>query len=362
MNIEDFVRKDIHNLEPYKPITSNWDIKLDANESPYDVPDQIKEEIWAEVKKNMFARYYDPTSEKLREALAAYTGAEKEQIIVGNGADEMISTLLLAFGGSGREVIIPTPTFPIYKTFTVISGARPIEIPLKKPKGIDEIWEPDYEGIKARFSKTNPQILVICYPNNPTGNYFSDDKIIELIEGFNGIVVIDEAYYEFGGKSFVPLINKYKNLAVIRTFSKAFCLAGLRIGYMVANEDIIEEIYKVKLPYNVSLFSQTAGQVLLKYTHFMEEVKENIIRNREYLYSALKSIGGLTPYPSEGNFILTRFSKGRDEVYNGLRGKRISIRKLEGEALKDCLRISVGSREDMDRMILEMKRILEGIE
>lgn len=359
--MKDLVRNEVYKLEPYKPITFNWDLKMDANESPFDVPDEIKEEIWDEVKKNSFARYYDPTSELLREALALYTNFNKDQIMVGNGADEILSIILFTFAGTGREVIFPTPTFPIYETFTIISGAKPVKIPLIKPQKDNRVWELDYEKIRGSFTKDIPQVLILCYPNNPTGNYFDENKILELIEEFNGIVVIDEAYFEFGGKSFIPYLSKYDNLIIVRTFSKAFCLAGIRVGYLATSKPIIDELYKTKPPYNVNLFSQTAAKVLLKHTRFMNEVSHKLADNREYLYNELNSIDALTPYPSEGNFILTRFKYGREEVYNGLRAKRISIRKLFDEALTDCLRISVGSREEIDRLIYEMKKILEGL-
>ncbi len=359
--MKDLVRSEVYKLEPYKPITFNWNLKVDANESPYDVPDEIKEEIWDEVKKNSFARYYDPTSELLRESLALYTTVNKDQIIVGNGADEVLSVILSTFAGPGREVIFPTPTFPIYETFTIISGAKPVKIPLIKPRKNNRVWEPNYEKIRESFTKDIPQVLILCYPNNPTGNYFDENKILELINDFNGIVVVDEAYFEFGRKSFIQYLSKYDNLIVVRTFSKAFCLAGIRIGYIVANEQIVNEMYKTKLPYNVNLFSQTAAKVLLRHTNFMNEVSQKLMENGEYLYNGLNSINALRPYPSEGNFILTRFEYGREEVYNGLRAKRISIRKLFDEALADCLRISVGSREEIDRLIYEMRKILEGL-
>jgi len=360
MRIKELVREDVENLEPYIPAPSYYDVKLNANESPFDIPDEIKEEIWSEVKDEKFSLYYDPTALELREKLSHYTGVKKDELVVGNGSDEIIMVLLFTFAGPRRKVIIPSPTFPIYETFTRISGAQPVRIPLIKPDK-SEPWQLNMEKIRENYLNNDEySIFFVCYPNNPTGSYFPEEHVLEIIENFNGLVIIDEAYFEFGRKSFVNYINRYENIAIVRTFSKAFCLASMRIGYLIANKDIINEVYKVKLPYNIGLFSQKAAKVMLDKISYINTVCEKITTLRNKLYQELSKIEGITPYPSITNFILCRFNdRPVDEVYQKLIQKSIIIRKLEDPALYDCLRISVGDEKDNRILLDNLKLILK---
>ncbi|ADL08169.1 histidinol-phosphate transaminase [Thermosediminibacter oceani] len=356
-----YLREDLLKLSPYKPAKEPCQIKLNSNESPYDLPEDLKMRIWERVKKESFNCYYDPSCDEVRQALAGYLGIEPDKIFVGSGADEIIYDIVLAFAGPGREVIIPVPAFPSYETFSIISGARVINIPLLLEKyATGWKWSLDVLKIKKYFKKDTPQVMFICYPNNPTGDYFEEEDIIELIDGFNGIVAIDEAYYEFGGRTFINRLSDYPNLVIIRTFSKVFSLAGLRIGYAVANEALIEEFYKVKPPYNVSLFSQIAAVEVLKNMDWVEKVRRKIISARENLKTKLEGIPGITVYPSSANFFLCRFEISRDYVYQKLLEKGILTKKPEGEGVENTLRFSVGTPKQNEVLIRSLKEILKG--
>lgn len=354
-----YVREDVLNLEPYKPSKEPCSVKLDANECPYDIPLRIKERIWERLKNEKLNFYYDPSCDELRESLSKYTGVKPEQIFVGSGSDEIIGDLLFAFAGPGRDVIIPVPAFSSYEIFATVSGARVIRVPLLLEKQNDGWrWDLDVEGMKRHFKRDEPQMMFLCYPNNPTGDYFNEEKILDLIESFNGIVAVDEAYFEFGRKTFADRLSKYPQVAVIRTFSKMFSMAGLRVGYALADESIIEQLYKVKYPYNVTLFSQIAAVEILKNMDWVEEVRDELVKSRDELKKELEKIPGILVYSSNTNFFLCEFEKPRDMIYDKLLERGILTRKLEGEKLKNVLRFCVGSPEQNKELLEALKQIL----
>lgn len=355
-----YKREDLLSLLPYKPAKEKEIIRLHANESPYDLPEDLKEAIFERVRKENFNFYYDPSCDERKEALSSYLGVEPEKIFVGSGADEIIYDIALAYAGPGREVIIPVPSFSSYEIFSAVSGAKVIRVPLLLDEGPEGcIWKLDLPKIKSHFKKDEPQVMFLCNPNNPTGDYFNDSDIFELLEDFNGIVAVDEAYFEFGGKTLINMISQFPNLVIIRTFSKVFSLAGLRIGYAVAEENIIEEFYKVKPPYNVSLFSQIAAVEVLKRMDWVEDVKEKIIRAREDLKAKLKKLPGVTVYPSSTNFLLCKFDMPRDVVHQKLLEKGILVRKPEGKEVENMLRISVGTAEQNELLVKAFEDILK---
>ena len=354
-----FVRDDVLKLIPYMPSTEPCKIKLDANESPYDVPLEVKNRIWEKLQDEHFNHYYDPSCGKLREGLSKYTGAKPEQIFVGSGADEIILDIILAFAGPGRDVIIPSPTFSSYEIFATVAGSNVIKIPIVcKKNQYSWAWDLDEIQIKQHFTKDKPQLLFLCYPNNPTGDYFDEEKVVNLINNFNGIVAIDEAYFEFGGKTFVERLHEFPQVVVIRTFSKIFSLAGLRVGYAVGHEDLIQQLYKVKLPYNVSLFSQIAAVEILKETDWLKDVQSKLIKARQQLKAELENIKGIKVYPSSANFFLCEFEKPRDFVYEELLKRGILTRRLNEDPLKNTLRFCIGTQEQNEFLVSSLREIL----
>jgi histidinol-phosphate aminotransferase len=266
---------------------------------------------------------------------------------------------LFAFAGPGRDAIIPVPAFSSYEIFATVSGANVIKVPLLLEKQNEAWrWDLDVEGIKKHFKKDEPQMMFLCYPNNPTGDYFSEEKILDLIESFNGIVAVDEAYFEFGEKTFANRISIYPHVAVIRTFSKIFSMAGLRVGYAVAHESIIDQLYKVKLPYNVTLFSQIAAIEILKNLGWVHKLRDELVKSRDELKAELDRMPGIRVYPSSTNFFLCEFEKPRDIVYEKLLAKGILTRRLNGEKLKNVLRFCVGSPEQNRELLETLRQIL----
>lgn len=355
-----YLRKEIYEIEPFFEERPDYLIKLNANESFFDVPEEIKEEIFKKVKYKNFNLYNDPSCTELRNLLAEYCNIDKEQIFVGNGADEIIADVNFAFAGPGSEVIIFAPTFPSYEAFAKISGANVIKIPLKKIKiGDFYKFEIDLDRVLPKIKEDTKQVMFMCLPNNPTGDYLDDKAVMEIIKNFKGIICIDEAYFEFGKRTYKDLISKYENLIIIRTMSKIFSIAGLRVGYALGNKDVIRELYRVKLPFNVNLFSQIAAAEILKRRESFLIKAEEIIKERERLLNELKKIENIKLYSTSTNFILLELNIEAKKVFEELKNKGILVRIYDEDVLKYSLRVSVGKREDNEKFLKALKEILE---
>ncbi|MEW6481941.1 MAG: histidinol-phosphate transaminase [bacterium] len=322
----------ILNISPYNAEREDLPIKLDIMENPYDLPFKIRKKIKNAIGKISFNRYPSPSALALREELKAYTGVLKDMILVGNGSDEMILYILLAFGGLKKKVIFPSPTFPMYEIIGNITGCETIGIPLKPD------FELDYKRIIKRGKKNS--IIFIAYPNNPTGNCFSREDIERIIKETESIVVIDEAYFEFSEKTFVDILNQYDRLAIIRTFSKGFGLAGIRCGYILANPQFINCLKLVKPPYNLNTLSQEIALICLKERDTIKVFIEKIIKEREWLYLKLSKIRGIIAYKSCANFILFK-TENPKKSYSFLLKKGILIKKIG-----NCLRVSIGKHKE----------------
>jgi len=336
LNIESLVKEKIKTLKSYKVADISSPIKLDIMENPYDLPDEIKELVKEKIMG--FNRYPNSQADELREALASYVGVGKEEILVGNGSDELILYILLTF--KSNQVVYPIPTFTMYKILSQIADSTSMGIPLTDGFELndDKILE---------VTKNTPTIIFIAYPNNPTGNCFSKEKILRIIEESEGLVIIDEAYFEFSKETFLSVIDSYDKVIILRTFSKAFGLAGLRVGYVIANRQIINELFKVKLPYNLNSFSQIVANYVIKYKSLLQSKINQIIVQRERLYSFLKGIKGIIPYPSDANFILFKsLNIPAHTLFLDLLEEGILIRNLNEDGLPDYLRVTVGTEEE----------------
>jgi len=257
--MKNYLREDLRGFKPYEAYQQEYKYKLDANESPWDLPEKIRIQLSKEIIKGCsFNRYPDSEATDLREAIAQYCDVESENIIVGSGSDELIHILISAFVEKGDNVLCPTPSFGMYKIFTKIAGGNPVEFPL------DTAYKYQLNTIMKAIEKYHPKMIFLCTPNNPTGNSMSLSDIKKILKVSPGIVVIDEAYMEFGNKSIAKDILNYPNGIVLRTFSKAMGLAGLRIGYSICNRELASQVYNVKPPYNVNTFSQRAALLCLE--------------------------------------------------------------------------------------------------
>lgn len=351
MNIRELVREDIRDLQPYEPHLYENVIKLDANENPYPFPPELMAKIFAAANGETFSRYPDPTADELRREIAGYTGVGYRNIIAGNGSDELILLILQTFAGPGKRVLIPVPTFAMYHIHSRITGSIPVHLPM------DENYNVPVAAVLREMANPDTRITFLVTPNNPTGNCIPQETIEYILERSAGLVVVDEAYIEFGGRTVVPLLTKYNNLVILRTFSKV-ALAGLRIGYLLSGPEVTGELMKVKQPYNTDAFSQMAATMALRNWPVIMEQVEKIRAERARLMSEMAGLPGMTVYPSEANFILFRPGQPAGEVHQRLLEAGILVRNLGGApGLTNCLRVTIGQKEENDRFLANLRDI-----
>lgn len=341
MNIRKFVRPNVYSLTAYSAKDIPCKVKLDANESPYGFTDVFK--IVKSLKTN---RYPDPEARCLRELIARELRVKSENILQGNGSDELIYQLITTFGG---PVLYPVPTFSMYGIISQALGGKRIAIPLN-----DE-FDLDSQNILLRIRREKPRLIFLSTPNNPTGNCFSSEKILKIIEASSStsLVVVDEAYQPFASeRGFISFLNDYENLIIMRTLSK-IGLAGLRVGFLIAREEIINEVNKVRLPFNLNSFSQAIAAEIIKKKTLLKGYIKSIISERGKLFKELSKIKGIRPYPSEANFILFRVNDP-DAVYKNLLRRGVLVRNMKG-IIDGCLRVTVGTPQENRLFIKALK-------
>lgn len=346
-----FYRNNLKELKPYDPHELPYKVKLNANENPYGLPEEIIEEILSKAKNLEYSRYPNANSVKLSETVSSFWGLNRDNIVIGNGSDELIDYLIKAFSEKGRRIITTAPSFAMYKIYSIINGSIFVQIPLGQNN-----FSLNEDKILEEAKKENSSIVFIAYPNAPTGNYFAEDKIIKIIEESGCLVVVDEAYYEFGEKTFIPLISQYDNLVILRTFSKAYSLASLRVGYLLSNPEIINEIRKVKSPFNVNTFSQLAAQVVFENKEILKDGIKKIIEERKKLINRINELSPFKAHPSQTNFVLVEVGskENSDLVYNNLLKQGILVQTISDPAFSSSryfLRITVGNEEENDILI-----------
>lgn len=346
-----FYRDNLKELKPYDPHELPYKVKLNANENPYGLPEEIIEEILSKAKNLEYSRYPNANSVKLSETVSSFWGLNRDNIVIGNGSDELIDYLIKAFSEKGRRIITTAPSFAMYKIYSIINGSIFVQIPLGQSN-----FSLNEDKILEEAKKEDSSIIFIAYPNAPTGNYFAEDKIIKIIEESGCLVVVDEAYYEFGKKTFVPLISRYDNLVILRTFSKAYSIASLRVGYLLSNFEIINEIRKVKSPFNVNSFSQLAAQVVFENKEILKNDIKKIIEEREKLTNRINELSPFKAHPSQTNFVLVEVGskENSDLVYNNLLKQGILVQTISDPAFSTSryfLRITVGNEEENDILI-----------
>lgn len=336
------VRPSIRALRPYEAKEIPCSIKLDANESPYGFEDYV-----GSLKGIKTNRYPDPEARELRKVVARRWGIASENILHGNGSDELIHYIISTFGG---PVLYPVPTFSMYGIISRICGEETLEVPLTKEFDID------IERTLKVMKRKAVRIIFLSSPNNPTGNCFSSEAILRIIDASKAIVVVDEAYQPFATqKGFLPLLKDFENLLIMRTLSK-IGLAALRVGFLIGRREIIREINKVRLPFNVNSYSQAVAVRMLKEKGLLDKAIRNIVSERERLYLALSSIKGVRPYPSEANFILFKV-KEPGRVHRALLKKGILIRNMDKQ-IKGCLRVTVGTERENSLFLNALSDIL----
>jgi histidinol-phosphate aminotransferase len=338
---EEIIRAEILALKAYHVPEAAGMVKLDAMENPYRLPADVQAEIAALAAATALNRYPDPDAARLkarlREALAIPPGMD---LLLGNGSDEIIQMLTMAAARPGAVVLGLEPSFVMFRMIATFCGVRFVGVPLKSGFTLD------VDRTLAAIAEYQPALVFIAYPNNPTGNLFDEAAITRIIEAAPGMVVMDEAYHAFAGKTFMPRLADYPNLLVMRTLSKSG-LAGLRLGLIAGAGAWLGHVDKVRLPYNVNVLTQLVAEKVLQNQELLAQQAAAIKTERTRLFEGLKRIPGVQPFPSDANFILFKTGKA-EQVFNGLRQRGVLIKNLHGAhpSLADCLRVTVGTPEE----------------
>ena len=346
------VRKVVSDLEEYYVLQDFSTTKLNQNESPYDIPEEIKSEILRRLDHSNWNRYSQLKASSLINAISAYLNHPAAGIVVGNGSNEMIHAVFSTFCEPKDKVIVVSPGFLIYPRIAKLMGCEIIDIPLKADFSFD-VPEIITRSCDARM-------IILASPNNPTGTKLSLEEIEEIANKFNSVFVIDEAYYEFNKETTQELINKYPHIIIIRTFSKAFSLAGLRLGYLIADPQIAKEIDKAKLPFSVSIFQQIAGEAMMNHREYVKNFVEKIISQREQVFSELERIKNINPIKSHTNFILFEvINKSAKEIFESIYKRGVLLRYFGDKRLENYLRVTIGTPEENKIFLEKLKLVLE---
>ncbi|WP_034039820.1 histidinol-phosphate transaminase [Wocania ichthyoenteri] len=342
MNIQNLIRPTIKALKPYSSARDEFQgnssemVFLDANENPFE---------------NGVNRYPDPQQRELKSILSEIKGVPAQNILLGNGSDEVLDLIFRAFCEPNQDNIITLP--PTYGMYSVLANINAIQI---KEVQLDDSFQPKVDVI-LNIQDKNTKLLFICSPNNPTGNSFNADKIEKIISRFNGIVIIDEAYIDFSKEeSWTGKLNEFPNLIVTQTLSKAYGMAGIRLGVCYASAEIISILNSIKPPYNVNELTQQKAIEQLSVKNLAKNQIENILNEREMLVSELKTINFVSKiYPSDANFVLVKVDDATKR-YNQLIEKGIVIRnRTSQKGCENCLRFTVGIKSENEKLISTLK-------
>lgn len=327
-------------------------IKLNQNENPFGMPAAIKEEVLRRARQHDWARYPEFAPTELLAKLAEYAGWMPDGVMAGNGSNEMIQSVINATVERGVHVVVPEPTFSVYRQVISVAGGEVIAVPLNEDLTFN------IPRLASKFVSSKAALAIICSPNNPTGCTINSRDVASLARNSDGLIVVDQAYLELGGEDFVPLLKEHKNLIILRTFSKAIAMGGLRVGYCLAAPELIREFNKAKMPYSLNFFSMTAAEVALENLHLLQPLVEKMRQEHDRLFGALQQIEGLAPTPSAANFFAVRTSIPPPQLFAELHARGILIRDVsKAPMLTDYVRISVGTPEENDRLLAALHEI-----
>jgi histidinol-phosphate aminotransferase len=347
------VRPDLASLPGYHSLQVEVDVRLNTNESPYPPPPAWREAFLEELATVPFHRYPDREATALRAAIGERHGVGAGQIFVGNGSNEVLQALCLAYARRGRTVAVFEPTYALHSHIARITGA---DVAVGERHADFTL---DVAELQRVLSEARPAITFLCSPNNPTGTVDSASDTAAVVEGAPGLVVVDEAYGQFSSRSAVSDVTPGRPLVVVRTFSKTWALAGLRLGYCVAPPEVVADLDRVALPYHVDAAKQLAGRLALRYEAEMEARIRALVRERERLVAALARLP-VDQWPSGANFLLFR-PRGRrgTEVWQGLVERSVLVRNCAAwPRLADCLRVTVGTPEEDDAFLDALAEVL----
>jgi len=352
--MEKYFKKSVLKLDGYiSPPQKEYLAKLNQNENPFDVPGELKEMLCEDAKRLAWNRYPVNTSPELRRRLAEWHQVDESQILLGSGSNQIFQTLLSAVIEPGDKVIYCPPTFSLFDMYADLYGGDLIKVHHTPGANFP------IENLLAAIDLHKPKIVLLCSPNNPTGYEMTLTDLERVCNATPGLVFWDEAYGEFSDQSAKKLLDKYRQLIISRTFSKAFSLAGLRFGYFLAHEDIITQLVKINIPYNVNLFTEMVAIRLLQNLAFMKKHVGYLKKERERLYNRMREIDGITVFPSAANFLLFK-STDDTNLFLELKKRGILVRDVSGYELLDGFqRVSIGSNEENNLFLEKLTDIFK---
>ncbi|MCQ8106120.1 histidinol-phosphate transaminase [Methylomonas sp. SURF-2] len=349
-------RPEILAMSAYHVADAHNFIKLDAMENPHGWPADIQQAWLEHLKDCPMNRYPDPEAKALSGALRESNLIPAESgLLLGNGSDEIIQILQMALPGNAT-VLAPEPGFVMYKQIALGLGLRYQGVPL-----LTEGFDLDLPAMLAAIESSKPSLIFLAYPNNPTGNLFDAEAIKTILEAAPGLVVVDEAYAPFADASFIRELPKYQNLLVMRTVSK-LGLAGLRLGFLAGDSAILDQLHKVRLPYNINCLTQITAHFALTHQDFLLAQTSDIRQQRSEVMAALQTMDAVKAYPSAANFILFKtLARAADEVFISLKNQGVLIKNLspQGGVLHNCLRVTIGKREENQAFLTALHSALQ---
>ncbi len=346
-----YFRDNIERMSGYTPGEQPKDgeyIKLNTNENPYPPSPGVLNAIKDALNKEL-RLYPDPVATAARVKIAGVLGTKPERVMAGNGSDDVLSIIIRSFAGAGDKVVFPYPSYMLYKTLSELQDGLACAIDFTE----------DY-SLPGDFVVKGAKVTFIANPNSPSGTMISPEKLSEIATKIDGVLVIDEAYADFAHDNCLRLVEKHNNVLVLRTLSKSYSLAGIRFGFCVAQESLITGMMKVKDSYNADRLSIVAAVAALDDQITMKTHAAKIIETRRYLAAALQEMGFFV-YPSETNFVLARCRKGvsAQNLYLALKSRKILVRYFNLRRLDDCLRITVGTREEIETLLKHLRELYD---
>ncbi|MBI2191841.1 MAG: histidinol-phosphate transaminase [Planctomycetes bacterium] len=345
-----YFRPNIEAMQGYQPGEQPREqgfIKLNTNENPYPPSPRVLDALRAALTEDL-RKYPDPLSQGVREKAAEVYGLRPDQVIVGNGSDDLLAMVCRASAGEGDLIVQPRPTYTLYETLARIQGARLLSVPFE-----------DFARLPNGLVQKGAKVTFVSNPNSPTGTVVTTESLSELADRVDGILVVDEAYVDFADFHSLSLLDRHDNVLVLRSFSKSFSLAGLRIGLGFGYPALIDGLLKVKDSYNLTRLSQAAALAALGDLNYMREMVARVRATREDLSVSLARLG-LEVYASQSNFLWARCLRPpARRVYEELKRRKILIRYFNHPGLQDCLRITVGTPEEIEALVRELRSILE---
>ena len=338
---------------PYRKPDSPAAIKLDQNESPFDLPDELKRSVLKRIEAQPWHRYPEPGAALLAR-LARYAGVTPENLLVGNGSNDLLQTVALAALEPGARTLTVVPTFALYRTLLGVAGAAPKEV----------AYAPDWSFPEARVLQAlaahQPRLCVFASPNNPTGTQLLLPTLQRILRAAPGLVLVDEAYADFAPETAVRLLSAHPNLLITRTFSKAWGLAGVRFGYLMAAPGLIAQLRKVQLPYNVSAFTLAVVEAALQQPEYLARTVAMVERERGRLRATLMTLPGVAVAPSAANFLLVETPRPAKELCAQLRSRGVSVRDVSGlhARLSHAIRVTVGRPEENSAFLAALQEVL----